>query len=100
MGKPKGLPKTGGRKVGTPNKANILKQEHLELLLTKHDFDPMEALFKIAIDESNPLEVRVGVLKEIVGYLYSKKKAIELETNINLDSPVRIYLPQNGTESN
>lgn len=50
-GKPKGSPKTGGRKAGTPNKDNPLK-----VLLHKHSisyFQPLIPLGDVSIENEN-----------------------------------------------
>jgi hypothetical protein len=46
MGRPKGLAKTGGRKLGTPNRNSQVLSERLESL----GCDPIEGLAKIALD--------------------------------------------------
>jgi hypothetical protein len=89
-GRPVGLPKTGGRKKGTPNKATQTIAEKLEGL----GCDPIIELAKIGMSEKTPIELRVRCLSEIAPYLYPKRKpadALADETyiysvNTNLDT--------------
>jgi hypothetical protein len=89
-GRPIGLPKTGGRKKGTPNRATLTLVEKLDGV----GCDPVVELAKIAMDEKNPIEIRVRCLSEILPYLYPKRKPVDVSTdqsvifnvNTNLDS--------------
>ena len=61
MPRPKGLPKTGGRRLGTPNKrTDELAEKLLEL-----GCDPIEGLAKIAGDEKTSPELRVRCYAEL-----------------------------------
>lgn len=97
MGRPKGLPKTGGRQKGSSNKLNSLKSQTIEKISSKYQHDPLEALFEIAYDKAQPIELRVSVLKEITQYLYPKKKSVELTGQIEFNPQIEVYLPDNGT---
>lgn len=55
--------KTGGRQKGTPNKKT---QELLELM---GDYSPLEALLKIAQDMKTPLDIKVKVNLDLMGYI-------------------------------
>lgn len=70
--------KTGGRKKGTPNKKT---KELLELM---GDYSPLEALLKIAQDTKTPLDIKVKVNLDLMGYIYPKRKSIDCQDMINV----------------
>ncbi len=72
-GRPPGLPKTGGRQKGTPNKATQTVAEKLDAL----GCDPIEGMARIAMNEKNPVEVRARCYNELAQYIHAKRKAIE-----------------------
>jgi hypothetical protein len=90
-GRPLGLPKTGGRKKGTQNKATLTVAEKLEAL----GCDPIEGMARIAMDKKNSPEIRGRYYSELAQYLYPKRKPVDISieqptvTNVitNLDSP-------------
>lgn len=71
MPRPKGTPKTGGRKRGTPNKATIPVAE----LCDAKGCNPIEALIEFCVS-SNP-GFRFQAAKELSQYIHPKRKAIE-----------------------
>lgn len=75
MARQEGLPKTGGRKKGTPNKKTLGLEEALEL----HDLDIIATLAE-TLPQLAPSE-RAGVLISMMGYLYPKRKAVELSAD-------------------
>jgi hypothetical protein len=76
-GRPIGLPKTGGRKKGTPNRATLTLQERLEAV----DCDPLLELARIAMNANNPIEIRVRCFSEIAPYVDPKRKPVEISTD-------------------
>jgi hypothetical protein len=88
-GRPIGLPKTGGRKKCTPNRATLTLKEKLETM----GCDPLLELAKIAMNEKNPIGIRVLCLSEIAPYVYPKRKPVDMSSdqpavinvNTNLD---------------
>jgi hypothetical protein len=90
-GRPPGLPKTGGRQRGTPNKATLTIAEKLEAL----GCDPIEGMARIAMDKKISPETRGRYYSELAQYLYPKRKPVDISieqptvTNVitNLDSP-------------
>ncbi len=72
-GRPVGLPKTGGREKGVPNRATLTLKEKLEAM----SCDPVIELAKVGMDKKNPLEIRVRCLSEIASYLYPKRKPVD-----------------------
>ncbi len=83
MPRPKGLPKTGGRAKGTPNKRTQSVTEKLAAL----GCDPIEGLAHIAMNKKQklgvrkdvPIELRAQMNKELAQYVAAKRKAIEIE---------------------
>ena len=84
MPRPKGLPKTGGRAKGTPNKRTQSVTEKLAAL----GCDPIEGLAHIAMNKKQklgvrkdvPIELRAQMYKELAQYVAPKRKAAEIET--------------------
>jgi hypothetical protein len=67
MAKPKGAPKTGGRKVGTPNKSTV------EIKELAQQYAP-EAIAELArlMKEAESEAARVTAIKEILDRAYGK----------------------------
>lgn len=99
MGKPRGLPKSGGRKKGSKNKVSQSKFEKICQIQNQSSFDPLESLVAIGSDLTVPIELRVSVLKELCQYFYPKKRAVEVQTHVEFDPQIRIILPGNGTSN-
>ena len=76
MSRPTGLKKTGGRKVGTPNLRSRELQDRIEELLGGDDL-PGAILSKV---KKLSAEKQVELLMGLMPYVYSKRKAIELES--------------------
>jgi len=72
-GRPIGLPKTGGRQKGTPNRATLTAAEKLEALCC----DPLAGMARLAMDEKNAPELRARLFIELAQYLYPKRKAVD-----------------------
>jgi len=73
MSRPKGLPKTGGRVRGTPNK----QTDAIARKLAKLGCDPIEGLARIALDPETKPELRVRCFTELAQYVYPKRKAVD-----------------------
>jgi hypothetical protein len=72
-GRPSGLPKTGGRQKGTPNKATLTAAEKIEAL----GCDPLAGMAGLAMNEKNPPELRARLFIELAQYIYPKRKAVD-----------------------
>jgi len=72
----KGL-KTGGRSKGTPNKRTQEAMQKLEEL----GCDPIEGMARIAMDESNSIELRAKMFSELAPYIFPKRKAMDINSN-------------------
>lgn len=65
--------KTGGRTKGTPNRRTAEVSERLAAL----GCDPLEGMAALAMDASNPPELRGRMFSELAGYIYAKRRAVE-----------------------
>ncbi len=72
-GRPKGLPKTGGRRRGTPNRATLSLREKA----ATRGYDPIDELITMSRDHKTPLEMRVRIHFEICAYIYPKRKPVD-----------------------
>ncbi len=63
----------GGRQKGTPNKRTVEVQQRLSEL----DCDPIQGMALIAMDASNPPELRGRMFAELAAYIAPKRKAVE-----------------------
>ncbi|NPS37551.1 hypothetical protein [Pseudomonas aeruginosa] len=61
-GRPKGLPKTGGRSKGTPNKATI----DVKVLAQQYSEEAVKSLVEIMRDAEAPHAARVAAAKDIL----------------------------------
>lgn len=75
-GRPWGLPKTGGRQKGTPNKATLTVQEKLDSI----GCDPIVELAKLAMNEKYAEEFRRRCLSDLASYICPKPKPTDLTT--------------------
>jgi Fe2+ transport system protein FeoA len=72
-GRPPGLPKTGGRKKGIPNRASLTLRENLQAM----GCDPGAGVAKIAEDPKNPAAVRLQAYAILMPHMYPKLKPID-----------------------
>jgi len=93
-GRPIGLPKTGGRKKGAPNRATLTLKEKLETI----GCDPLLELAKIAMSEKYPIEIRVRCLSEIAPYMYPKRKPVDLSSDKSAVINVNTTLDLGGSD--
>ena len=87
MPRPKGLPKTGGRVKGTPNKqespiARALREAREKALQEARDSvateqDAHSLLRMVYLDTTLPIEVRIDAAKAAIGYELPKLNAID-----------------------
>jgi hypothetical protein len=72
-GRPPGLPKTGGRKKGTPNRATVVLRDKLAAL----GCDPAEELVKIAQNPETSVASKVQIYSTLLPYVYPKRKLVD-----------------------
>jgi hypothetical protein len=92
--------KTGGRRAGKPNRSTAEVKQKLEGL----GCDPIEGMARIAMDESQPIGLRVQMYKELAQYVAPKRKALEYKGEMAGASPPVFVIdigppPTNGTDS-
>lgn len=72
-GRPVGLPKTGGRQKGTPNKSTSFLRERL----AAQGCDPADELLKIAREPNTRTESRIQVYSILLPYVYPRPKPLD-----------------------
>ncbi len=77
-GKPKGLPKTGGRQKGVPNKISYNLDLHARC--QERGIDVFDLLLEFC--GQAPAEMRLNAIKELMKYLYPQRKALEVTGQI------------------
>ena len=82
--------KTGGRVAGTPNRKTADLLERLDQL----GVDPLDGLAAIAKDETAPLELRVKIQLDLLGYIFPKRKALDLRSTENNSVNILIGIPK------
>jgi hypothetical protein len=82
--------KTGGRVKGTPNRRTADVIERLERL----GCDPIEGLALIAMDTTNPPELRGRMYAELAQYVAPKRRALDVSGESAQPISIRIGIPQ------
>jgi len=67
-GRPKGLPRTGGRQKGTPNKVTA----EIKAVAQEHGADAIKTLVSIMKATKQPPAARVAAAKELLDRAYGK----------------------------
>ena len=75
-------PENAGRKKGTPNKKTV------ELMEILGSFNPAEKLMEI-YNTTNDLELKAGICKDLLKYVYPQRKAVEIANEVELP-PIKI----------
>ena len=91
MSRPRGLPKTGGRVSGTPNKRTQELAEKLQEL----GCDPIAGLAKIALADETAPELKVRCYAELAQYVHPKRKAMDLGS-VKDSEPVKFIVERIG----
>lgn len=99
-GRPVGLPKTGGRTKGTPNRATLALREKLEAI----GCDPFIELAKMGMNDKNSGELRERCLNDLLPYLYPKRKPVDMSSDdpavINVKTELDPGSTDGGDQSN
>lgn len=74
MGRPKGVPKTGGRKKGVPNKVTLKKAEEI----AKSGLTPLEFMLKILRDNKQEVSARMEAAKAAAPYVHPRLANVEV----------------------
>ena len=82
--RPKGLPKTGGRQLGTPNKRTlglrmglVVAGAPVELAEKPARQQPLDFLLEVMADESQPIATRVDAAKAAAPYVHFRKGLVD-----------------------
>jgi hypothetical protein len=97
-GRPEGLPKTGGRAKGTPNKKSVELRERCEALNGGKSL--VETLIQWAqeeYDEGDRKEA-AGIMGKALPYVYPQLKAVELSGSVAHELPLPIEQGEEPTE--
>lgn len=73
-GRPKGYPKTGGRKLGSVNK---ITADIIHALAELH-CDPIRGMARIANNRKNDAGLRLKAYSDLAQYVYPRRRAVEL----------------------
>jgi hypothetical protein len=73
MSRPKGLPKTGGRRKGVPNKATAEKAAEI----AASGLTPLDYMLSVMRDETVPRPERVDAANKAAPYIHPKLASIE-----------------------
>ena len=82
MPRSQGLPKTGGRKKGTPNKTT----QDLKELLETMNLNIPEQICQLL--PQLPVEKRTDVLLNLLSYIYPKRRAIEHQIEVEANRKI------------
>jgi hypothetical protein len=86
MSRPEGLPKTGGRARGTPNRKTL----EVTAKLYRLGCDPILGLAEIAMSPDSAPELRVRCYAELAGHIHAKRRAVELASEDDREIHVTI----------
>lgn len=73
MARPKGLPKTGGKKKGSRNKVTLEKAKAIEA----SGLTPLDYMLSLLRDELNDTETRFEAAKAAAPYCHNKLASVE-----------------------
>jgi hypothetical protein len=80
MGRPSGLPKTGGRKKGVPNKATAAREAEIK----QSGLTPLEFMLKVMRDEDASRKERMRAAADAAPYVHPKLSSIEGSLELNV----------------
>jgi len=105
-GRPPGLPKTGGRKKGTPNRSTLAVAEKLAAI----GCDPVVILGEIAMAERQETSLRIRAASELLSYCYPKRApmtdqpqtdaTVQVITNVQPPDTADVSSAENGNGQN
>ena len=75
MSRPAGLPKTGGRKRGTPNKASAAR----EAAVGASGLTPLDYMLRVIRDEQAPTELRLDAAARAAPYVHPRLSSVAVE---------------------
>lgn len=72
-GRPKGLPRTGGRQKGTPNKVTLER----ESIIAASGLTPLEWMLSVLRDIEQPIDRRDDMAKAAAPYVHPRLSSVE-----------------------
>jgi len=75
QGRPKGLPKTGGRKNGTPNK-RTKTMDDLQAMCEESGVEPFQVFLDLC--KHRDPQIQIAAAREAAKYVYTQRKAAEI----------------------
>jgi hypothetical protein len=86
MPKPKGSPKTGGRKRGTPNRRSVALQEAFDAI----NFSVPDKIIELlpSLDPNKQADLLIDLME----YLYPKRKSLEEQIEISSNQEPKVEL--------
>lgn len=82
MARPKGTPKTGGRKKGTPNRTTKMMRQWLTNFVRKN-----RRTMQSDLDALEPKD-RLIILEKLMGYVIPKQQAVKAEISSLTDDEI------------
>ncbi len=83
MPRPKGFPKTGGRKRGSLNKRTLMEQQQAKTIVQaakEAGLSPLEYMLKVMRDPETPPQRRDDMAKACAPYVHAKLAAVDPDT--------------------
>jgi hypothetical protein len=74
VGRPPGLPKSGGRRRGTPNRLTLEVADVLAAI----GCNPILGMAQLAMDSDVSAELRFKANAELASYVYPKRKSVDV----------------------
>ena len=74
-----------GNPGGRPKGSKSYKTKLVEEKLAELNCDPIEGMVLLAQDEGTDVGIRARLFSELANYIYSKRKAVELEHKVELN---------------
>ena len=90
MPRPKGLPKTGGRKRGSLNKRTLMEQQQAKTIVQKAKetgLSPLGYMLKVMRDPKATQQRRDDMAKACAPYMHARLAAVDPETGKALEQP-------------
>lgn len=82
-GRPKGTPKTGGRKPGTPNRATAKREAEIRA----SGLTPLDFMLAILRDEAKPDDLRFEAAKAAAPYVHPKLSNVDHKSSDGTMTP-------------
>src|SRR5437762_4067832 len=77
MPRPAGIPKTGGRKEGTPNKATATREAEIRAA----GMTPLEFMLGVMRDDEKTVELRLEAAAKAAPYVHPRLSSVALRNN-------------------